>query len=81
MTRFWTERPLIAARHTRCGRLVAVYLWAGDDGDAWEKRAGCECDPTPPLPEGDQLARLIARAAALPTDPTRAALTVRVPLV
>jgi hypothetical protein len=71
----WEEvevpRPLIAARCSRCYQLAAKYYWAdSDEQGAWEsdapRRGGCKCDPPPTLPEGDELAQLIARARRKP---------------
>ncbi|WP_094287668.1 hypothetical protein [Mycobacterium lehmannii] len=66
--RFFYEDPLVAARCTRCGKLVAVY-WGHDagcsdcDGDeGWRSTGKCRCNP--PLPARSQMAAQIAKAYA-----------------
>jgi hypothetical protein len=58
---------LIAARCKRCHHLVARYVGMPDDDGTpghWEPaaRRGCSCQPPPVLPEGEELAGLVARA-------------------
>jgi hypothetical protein len=63
LQRFFAD-ALIAARHKRCGRLVAVYA-VDAGGGRWNRDTGmCRCAPTPTLPDGDELAALVGRAQA-----------------
>ena len=50
------SRVLIVARCTRCYRFAARYRESG----GWERGVECRCDPV--LPQGDDLARLVAQA-------------------
>jgi len=74
-------QPLIAARCKRCYQLVAKYWATSDEPGWWEsvapRRGGCTCDPPPVLPEGDELARLIARAHRKARGTLDAPLTIR----
>jgi hypothetical protein len=79
--------PLIAARCGRCHRVAAKYWERGDNGhwytpEPFLPNGGnlqymvatrvCQCEPSPILPEGEELAALIARAHAEPFDRRRA---------
>ena len=57
----WFAKQLVAAVHTRCGKLAAVYA----DGDGWRWERKCRCDPPPALPAGAELARHLAKAEAI----------------
>ena len=63
-----TRRVLIIARCVRCHRFAARY----SELDGWERGVKCQCDPPPVLPQGDELALLIARATV------NGAITIRV---
>jgi hypothetical protein len=57
--RFFALRPVLA-RCRCCGQLLAEYL----DRYGWSTRQrSCSCDRQPSLPDGAELAGLIARAS------------------
>lgn len=79
LQRFFAD-ALIAAKHKGCGKLVATYALVGTDVGEWfRNNAKCRCDPAPTLPDGAELAALVARASAVERrSPHRARINVYV---
>ena len=66
-------QQLVHVRCRRCHKNAGVWKGKTDGTGSWQndhvKR--CRCDPPPPMPEGAELDRLVARAWLL-IDPTGA---------
>jgi hypothetical protein len=56
--------PLLRVCCRRCSKTVATWIADADGRGDWhnEHRKRCRCDPPPPLPEGQELEKLVARA-------------------
>ncbi len=73
-----TPALMIVMRCRRCYKAVARYTVEDEHREAgWQRPVkGCACDPVTVLPQGRDLARLVARARAKgPQERHRAAIT------
>jgi hypothetical protein len=69
--------PLLRVCCSRCSKTAATWITDTNGSGDWHKehRKRCRCDPSPSLPEGQELEKYVARARRINRTDGRPAIT------